>query len=139
MTDNAQRLAEFMRRVWNEGDTSAVPHFLAEQYTIHSDPGDAWEGQTLSREGFVNRLTASRGAFPDLFFDVSDTIAGPDSVAIAWRMRGTNSAPMGGQPASGRTIDVAGMTIYYFHDGMITGHRQVVDRLTAARQLGLAG
>lgn len=139
MTDNAQRLSSFMQRVWNEGDASAVPQFLADAYTIHSDPGDAWEGQTLTREGFVNRLTVSRSAFPDLHFDISDIIAGPESVAIAWRMRGTHSAPMGALPATGKKIDVAGMTIYYFRDGMITGHRQVVDRLTVGRQLGLAG
>jgi len=31
------------------------------------------------------------------------------------------------------------MTIYYFVNGLITGHRQVVDRLAVARQLGLIG
>jgi predicted ester cyclase len=31
------------------------------------------------------------------------------------------------------------MTIYYFADGRIIGHRQVVDRLSVAQQLGLLG
>jgi hypothetical protein len=31
------------------------------------------------------------------------------------------------------------MTVYYFRGGRIAGHRQVVDRLAVAQQLGLAG
>ena len=46
---------------------------------------------------------------------------------------------MGPYPPTGRRIDVRGMTVYYFRDGRITGHRQVVDRLAVAQQLGLGG
>lgn len=127
-----------MDLVWNRGDASAVDRFLADTYVIHSDPGDPWDGQTLSRETFKQRLLTSRGQFPDLYFDVSDTIAEGDRVAIAWTMRGTQTGSVPGRAASGRRIEVKGMTIYYFADGRISGHRQVVDRLTAGRQLGLA-
>jgi steroid delta-isomerase-like uncharacterized protein len=138
MTDNARALTEFMDAVWNRGDADAADRFLADSYTIHSDPGDPWDGATLSRAGFKERLIASRIPFPDLHFDISDIIAGSDRVAIAWRMRGTQSGPLGPLPATGRPIDAQGMTIYYFRDGRITGHRQVVDRLSVAQQLGVA-
>ena len=139
MTDNAQRLVQFMEEVWNTGDVAAVDRFLAEQYTIHSDPGDPWDGQTLSRDGFKNRLTTSRAPFPDLRFDLGDIVAEGDRVAVSWMMRGTQLGALGGRPPSGRPIEVRGMTIYYFTEGRIAGHRQVVDRLTVAQQLGLAG
>lgn len=139
MTDNAQRLVQFMEEVWNTGDVAAVDRFLAEQYTIHSDPGDPWDGQTLSREGFKTRLATSRAPFPDLRFDLGDIVAEGDRVAVSWIMRGTRLGALGGRPPSGRQIEVRGMTIYYFTQGRITGHRQVVDRLTVAQQLGLAG
>jgi steroid delta-isomerase-like uncharacterized protein len=137
MTDNAGVLQQFMREVWDAGDVSAVDRFLADTYTIHSDPGDPWEGQTLSREGFKQRLLTSRAPFPDLRFELADVIATADRVAISWTMRGTQTGPMGDRPPSGRTIAVPGMTIYYLTDGRITGHRQVVDRLAVAHQLGL--
>jgi len=139
VTDNAGTLAEFMDAVWNRGDVEAVDRFLADEYIIHSDPGDPWDGATLTRAGFKERLTASRGPFPDLHFDISETIAQDDRVAIAWTMRGTQSGPLGPVPPTGRRISVQGMTVYYFRDGHITGHRQVVDRLAVAHQLGLAG
>ena len=128
-----------MQRVWNEGDASAVDDFLTDAYVIHSDPGDPWDGQTLSRHAFKQRLAISRSPFPDLHFDIVETIADGDGVAIAWTMRGTQTGPLGDRPASGRTIDVHGITIYYFRDGRITGHRQIVDRIAVARQLGLMG
>lgn len=139
MSDNAKTLAEFMRQVWNAGDSSAVDRFLADSYTIHSDPGDPWDGQTLSRKQFVERLVTSRGPFPDLHFDWTDIVAEDDRVVIAWTMRGTQTGPMGGRAASMRSFETKGITIYYFDGGRITGHRQVVDRLTVARQLGLTG
>lgn len=135
---NAQLLAEFIEVVWNRGDAAAADRFIADSYVIHSDPGDPWDGQTLSRENFTERLNASRGPFPDLRFDVSDTVAEDDRVVIAWTMRGRQTGSFAGRAATGRSIEVKGITIYYFADGRITGHRQVVDRLTAGRQLGLA-
>jgi predicted ester cyclase len=54
-------------------------------------------------------------------------------------MRGTNTGAIAGRPPSGRPIAVSGLTIYYFADGRITGHRQVVDRLSVVQQLGLTG
>ena len=137
MTGNAQRLAQFMERVWNGGDVAAVDDFLAERYTIHSDPGDPWDGRTLSREGFRQRLVMSRAPFPDLRFDLGDVVADGDRVAVSWTLRGTQTGPMAGRPASGRAISVQGMTIYYFEGGRIAGHRQVVDRLAVVQQLGL--
>ena len=139
MTENAQRLREFMEQVWNAGNVDAVDGFLAERYTIFSDPGDRWDGQTLSRDGFKERLLISRAPFPDLTFDIAEMISEGDRVAMSWTMRGTQTGAMGDSPPSGRAIHAQGMTIYYFVDGRIAGHRQVVDRLTVGRQLGLAG
>ncbi len=50
MTDNSRTLADFMEAVWNRGDAEAVDRFVAGPYTIHSDPGDPWDGATLTRE-----------------------------------------------------------------------------------------
>ena len=137
MTENARTLTEFMELVWSRGDASAVDRFLADEYVIHSDPGDPWDGATLSREGFKERLRTSRAPFPDLQFEIAETIAEGDRVAIAWRMVGTQTGPMGPMPPTGRRIAVQGMTVYYFSNGRIAGHRQVVDRLAVAQQLRL--
>lgn len=97
------------------------------------------DGQTLTRAGFKERLAASRAPFPDLHFELSEVIAENDRVAIAWNMRGTQTGSLGPLPPTGKPIDVQGMTVYYFQNDRITGHRQVVDRIAVVRQLGIGG
>ncbi len=139
MTDNLGVLRRFMERVWNAGDLALTDEVLAETYTVYSDPGDPWDGKTLTRGEFRERLTVSRAPFPDLQFELGDAVVDSDRVALSWTMRGTNTGPMAGRPATGRSIRVEGMTIYYFAGGRITGHRQVVDRLSVVQQLGFLG
>ena len=50
----------FMQKVWSAGDLDAVDNLVGDEYVIHSDPGDPWEGQTLSREIYKERLLISR-------------------------------------------------------------------------------
>ena len=137
MSDNASVLRAFIERVWNAGDLAAVDAFLAPAYTIHSDPGDPWDGQTLDREGFKRRLAASRAPFPDTSFEIHDLVAEGDRVVMSWTLHGTHRAPLGELPATGRKIAVKGMTIYDFAEGRISGHTQVVDRLAVLQQLDL--
>ena len=139
MPDNTARLMAFMERVWNAGDVAAVDEFLGPHYTVFSDPGDPWDGQTLSVSGFKDRLLTSRAPFPDLTFDIGEAVSEGDRVALSWTMRGTQLGSMGGRPPSGRSFAVRGMTIYHFAHGRFIGHQQVVDRLSVVQQLGLLG
>jgi steroid delta-isomerase-like uncharacterized protein len=136
---NARLIEQFMARVWNAGDVDAVDDFLGARYAIHSDPGDPWDGRELTRDDFKQRLVMSRAAFPDLGFELDEMVAGEDRVALSWTMRGKQTGALAERPASGRPIEARGMTIYYIAAGRITGHRQVVDRLAVAQQLGFVG
>lgn len=66
MTTSEIMVSELHDRVWSDGDYSAVARLIAPHYTIYSDPGDAWEGQSLDRGGYVERARFSRKAFPDV-------------------------------------------------------------------------
>jgi steroid delta-isomerase-like uncharacterized protein len=137
MHADEERVRAFMNRVWNAGDLSAIEEFVSTRYTIHSDPGDPWDGQELDREGFKQRLVASRAAFPDLEFEIDDVVCQDSRVALSWTMRGTNSGSLAGHAPSGSRIEAKGLTIYYVDAGRLTGHRQVVDRLAIVQQLRL--
>ncbi|MFN8574430.1 MAG: ester cyclase [Gemmatimonadaceae bacterium] len=128
-----------MQRVWNQGDGSVADQYVAPTYTIHSDPGDPWEGQTLTIETFRQRLSISRGAFPDLRFEIDECLAVGDRVLVTWTMHGTNTGALGERAPTHRRIAVRGMTLYDLAAGRLTGHRQVVDRLAVAQQLGILG
>ena len=131
-----QRLAQFIRQVWDEGNAEAVDAYLAPAYTIHHDPGDAWEGQTLDLAGFKHRLLRSRAAFPDQRFDIQHSIAEGDAVIIAWLWQATHQGDIAGYAATGKILRMSGATAYFFdQQDRITGHWQITDRLTIFQQL----
>ena len=128
-------LSDFMQRIWNDRDLSDLDRFIAPIYEIKSDPGDPWSGKKLTRPEFAERLTVSCAPFPDQKFTITDMIAEEDRIAVDWLWRGTHLADLPGFPASGRTINASGLTIYYFEDGLLCGHRQQTDRLGIFQQL----
>ena len=128
-------VAAFLDIVWTRGDVSELGRFLAPRYTIRSDPGDPWDGRTLTREEFAERLTISRAPFPDQVFIIEEMIADEAGVAVAWRWEGTHLADLPGFPASGRKVKTSGLTFYSFEDGKLSGHRQQTDRLGVFQQL----
>ena len=134
--DNSAILRDFLKQVWNEQRVDLVQQYVHESYTIHLDNGDAYEGQTLDHLTYILRLQDSFGPFPDIHFEVTKLVADGDKVAVTWIMTATNTGPIAGFPATGRSIRTEGMTIYHFKESRVCGHHQVFDRSTVMRQLG---
>lgn len=131
-----QRLADFIRQIWDEGNADAADAYLAETYTIRHDPGDPWNGMTLDRAAFKERVRTSRAAFPDQKFEIQGLFADGDSVVMSWLWAATHSGDLPGFAATGKTIQMSGATVYGFDsEDRLTGHWQVTDRLSVFQQL----
>ena len=129
-------LAAFIEEVWSQGRIEACDDFIGETYTIRLDPHDPWDGQTLSRDGFKERVRLSREPLPDQRFTLVSMLEDGDAIAIAWRWDATHTSDLGGFAATGARLTMLGLTIYDF-DGQnrIRGHWQAVDRLGVYQQL----
>lgn len=138
--ERKRRLAAFIRQVWDGGDADAADDYVAETYTIHHDPGDPWEGRTLDRAGFKDRVRKSRAAFPDQRFETQGLFAEGDNVVMTWLWNGTHRGALAGFPATGRVIRMSGATVYTFDsEDRLTGHWQITDRLGVFQQLQRSG
>ena len=73
---------------------------VAPEYTIHSDPGDQWEGKTLVRKEYRERVEFTRRAFPDIAFAVEETVATGERVAVRWSAAGTQIGDLPGLAAN---------------------------------------
>jgi steroid delta-isomerase-like uncharacterized protein len=134
--NNKATLSEFMEEIWNKGNLDKADKFIQVPYVIHHDPGDPWEGQSLDLPTFKKRVLQSQNIFPDLHFTVKEVVGEGDKVAISWELQGTHKGNIEGlPPVTGKKVKVSGLTIYYFSNGKITGHWQVVDRLGFMQQL----
>ena len=111
---NKKIVRSFIREVWSNGNVDAADEFLAPRYTIHHDPGDPWDGQALNLEAFKDRVRKSRAPFPDQRFEINELIAEPNRVVVTWKWTGTHSGDIPGFPASGKSISMSGITVYYF-------------------------
>ncbi len=130
-----KKLIEDLYKTWSQEDLSSIDSLIAETYTIFSDPGDAWEGQTLNRSTYRTRVLYSRKAFPDLTFEISTLVHENNLVAVIWKASGTHLGDLQGLPATGKRLNFSGQTIYLIKDGMVAGHWQVIDRLGFIQQI----
>ena len=90
MGNRKQLLADFIEKVWSQGRIEACDTFIGQTYTVRHDPRDQWEGQTLNREGFKERVRLSRAPCPDQRFDIVSMLEDGDAVAIAWTWSATH-------------------------------------------------
>jgi steroid delta-isomerase-like uncharacterized protein len=76
-------------------------------------------------------------AFPDLVIVPEKLIAEGDLVTIYWIARGTNTGTGNGLPATGKTAEQAGITIWRIVNGKIKEEWSAFDQLSLMQQLGL--
>jgi steroid delta-isomerase-like uncharacterized protein len=81
-------------------------------------------------------------AFPDLHFDLTDTIAQGDRVATAWVVSGTHTAPLAmpngdSLPPTNRRVTLPGCTIAEFRGGKVSRQQIYWDQLSFLNQLGV--
>lgn len=138
LSNKEEVVKQLLDQIWNQGNLELVKDIISDEYTIHHDAMDPFEGQILDNEAFSKRVVTSRQAFPDLCFKIvslSETADG--TVVVSWFMQGTNDGDIPGLPATHQKINVPGMTIYYVTDSKVTGHWQVFDHLVMFNQLGI--
>jgi len=76
-------------------------------------------------------------AFSDVVVEPRKLIAEGDLVAVYWVARGTNTGTGNGLPATGKKVELAGITIWRIADGKIKEEWSAFDQLSMMRQLGL--
>jgi hydroxyacylglutathione hydrolase len=105
------------------------------------DGVDHLDGQldAIGPEGVRTYFAELFGAFPDWQFEVTDTVAQDERVAVHWRATATFAGPgsyQGIEPTGAR-MEVRGLDLLRVEDGLIVRNEAYTDGLGAARQIGL--
>jgi predicted ester cyclase len=85
--------------------------------------------------GYEAVIGAFRAGFPDLKVEQVEIVANEDVVAVRSRVTGTNTAPLFGQPATGKPVTFTAMDIHRIKDGRIVETWHVEDLGGMQRQL----
>jgi steroid delta-isomerase-like uncharacterized protein len=123
------------RRSWELLDD---PDVLEEVYAsdlVWHEPDQDVRGLEEARQFFG----VYKSAFPDLHATVEDAIAEGDQVVTRWTIRGTHQGEIEEfGPATGRQIEIKGITIHRIDGGKIVEEWERYDNLSVMQQLGLA-
>lgn len=86
--------------------------------------------------GFMSAFTAG---FPDARIAIESCIAEGDTVSTRWTLTGTHQGEFQGIPATGRSVQFAGLEFNLVWDGKFVEHRSMFDNVALLRQIGGAG
>jgi predicted ester cyclase len=89
----------------------------------------AMAGQAHGAEGIKQIVRELHAALVGLRFITEDVIAEGDQVVIRWTIRGTLTQPLWGWPATGRLLELRGLTMVRIVDG------RVVERWSFSKRL----
>ncbi len=89
------------------------------------------------REAVTGMLSTFRAGFPDLKMVVEDVFGEDDKVAIRWRVTGTQTGELFGIPASGKSMNVSGISILRLVNGKIIDDWVAEDSLGLMKQIGV--
>jgi steroid delta-isomerase-like uncharacterized protein len=132
MSEANKQVSRLFTELFNTDDAALADEVFTADVVIHGLAPADLEGVDAVKS-FVARF---RTAFPDNRSTVEDHIAEGDRVVTRWRARGTHQAPFGPVPASGRPVEIGGVTIERFAGGRIAEVWVVMDELGLMRQLG---
>ena len=119
----------------NRGDVSVADEAFAADCVIHINGSP---DRNLDVRGFKQMVAGLLAAFPDLRFTIEDQIVAGNKVATRWVAEGTNSAPFGNVPATGRRVRVDGLILDRVADGKVVERWEQWDQAGMMQQLGLA-
>lgn len=129
-------VALFARReaAWARHDSAALAADHAESSIAESPLQGRLEGRHRIAESYDYWFKS----FPDLAYSINELVIDGDRIAQFFSIRGTQSAPFGGVPATGRRIDFTGVCLFTLGaDGLFIRERRLYDVSGVLLQLGL--
>jgi steroid delta-isomerase-like uncharacterized protein len=100
--------------VWNQRNPEAIAALTPATVRAHGA-----DGTERSQDGLRQFYEMFVGTVPDMHIDVTNCVRGGDFVAVQWVARGTHTGQMDGWPATGRTIEVSGLTLMRLEGDLI--------------------
>jgi predicted ester cyclase len=122
---------EWFEQVWNGGDETAIDRLLAPDAKVHG-----LGGPMVGPDGFKPMWRTFRAAFADLHVTVERTFVDGDICVAQCRVRGRHAGDALGGPATGREIEIEGVTITRSKGDQLVEGWNVFDFLGMYQQIG---
>lgn len=129
---NKQVARQLFEVALNQGNWDVYNEIHTKDFVAHAGPKSA----TLSED--LDDAKGWRLAFPDGRYSVNQVIAEGEFVVVRFTGRGTNTGAGNGLPATGKQVELSGITIFRMVGGKIAEEWTEYNMLSLLKQLGLA-
>lgn len=129
----ARAVAHLIEEAWHEDDLAVADELLASEFVDHTPGFPTEQGPDAFRD-FVRGVKA---AFPDCRHPIDDVVVGESAVAVRWRFIGTHEGEFLGVEPTGREVEITGLELFQFEDGLIVESWASPDMLGLLRQVGV--
>jgi steroid delta-isomerase-like uncharacterized protein len=132
--ENVQLMRRWFKEVWNEGRIQTIHELLAPDAV---GIGELEDGSPLrGPDEFVDFVKRTRGTFPDMKIEVQDIFGADDKVVVRWMATMTHRGDHLGISATGKPVQITGMSIARISNGQIVEGWDNWDQLAMLKQIG---
>jgi steroid delta-isomerase-like uncharacterized protein len=131
--EDVERFLAGRERAWIERDAGALAADHAPDGVVESPT----HGRLTTREGIREVYATWFDAFPDLRFVRNDLIVEGDRAAVFFTSTGTHHRPFASIPATGRHMEIRGVFLMTFRDGLIAHEKRYYDSTSLLVQIGV--
>lgn len=127
----------------SSGDHATMQALRHEDFVLDWVHADAFADSPLTHDQTNQFWPAWLGAFSEMDYEVSRTVASESVVVVQWAFSGTQDGPLGPpifEPeleASGKTICFRGISVYDIADNLIRKETMYIDLATLWVELGV--
>ena len=132
--DEANCIAEWVLKLWNEGDLSVAAGLYGPGYVRHHPTPSA----AASLDDLKDTVVSNRALFPDYGLAFNEMILKGDRMIVFATMTGTNTAPIDEIAATGKAVRMNGVYIFRIADGKIAEEWTYFNLLHYYQQLGFS-
>lgn len=119
---------------WNSHDPKRLLEFYDENFGSEVISEDYSYNEINSILEMAKRFF---NAFPDLHFRLKEMVEGEDKISILWVATGTHKGTYNHIPATGKKLEVNGVSFFTLKNGKITKVTFLWDGADMLRQMGL--
>ena len=121
--------------IWQNGNFDVIDELVAIDWVNHNAAPEDKPGI----EGFRESAIGFQSAFPDTKLVIDMLLADGDKTIVRWTATGTNTGDMFGMSATGKEVNITGMSIDRWEDGKTVESWSNFDFYGMMMQLGMLG
>lgn len=129
---NEETMRRLVDEVINNRCLAVIDDIIHPDY-VYRTPGQELHGRQALRE----LLTDYQAALPDLQVKIDDLVCKDNKAVLLFTLTGSHENELMGIPATGKQVNINGMTCSRFENGQIIEEWEMLDQLTMFRQLDI--